>query len=94
MKLKMEDKKILVFYIDVRNLDSNDIGKYISELNKKLELSNPDYNSIFIPTYSDTKVECINPKYITDIELKKTHLEKIGKLNEELINSIKDLKNG
>ena len=48
---------------------------------------------IVIPIQSsDTRIECINPKYITDTELIKEHTEMMKKLNIELQYQLNQLK--
>ena len=67
-------KKILVFYIFVGNIDKIDRNEHVEKIAKTL---NPDYNSIdtyFVPTLTgESRVECINPEYITDKDLIKEH---------------------
>ena len=88
----INEKQILVFYISVRNIEPKDIGDYIYKVKERITI--PDFNghAIFIPvTTHETKVECINPKYITNSELIKQHTSLMEVLNNELQFHIKKL---
>lgn len=62
----MLDKTILVYYINIGNLDPGDTHSYISNIKEKINenLSIDDKDKLiqyFIPTRSgDSKIECIN----------------------------------
>ena len=83
----MEDKMILVFYIDVRVVDRDDIPPMMEKLGEKLK---PEINaeSIFVPIAGESRVECINPIYITDKELIKKHERLMAELHEHLNNQL------
>jgi hypothetical protein len=87
-----ENKLILVYYIGVINVEPPEIPEYMKKVRDKISI--PDFNghSIFIPvnTY-DTKIECINPKYITEKELIKKHVSLMKKLNLDLQSHIDEL---
>lgn len=84
-----ENKLLLVFYIDTRVITLNDIPELMSKLGKKLK---PEFNaeSIFIPILGESRVECINPKYITDGELIKKHERLMAELHEHLKNQLNE----
>ena len=82
--MKINKDLILVFYIDVRHIDPDDIGKFMYKVGKKLELE----NGIYLPIYGESRVECINPIYINDNELKKKHERLMAELHEHLKNQI------
>jgi len=78
-------KKILVMYIGVATIRSEDIGTYTAEIAKKILPTTFHGEVIIIPIQSvDTRIECINPKYITETELIKENNEMLKKLKEQL----------
>ena len=84
---------ILVIYVGVAGLRSEDIPEYIAKLSKKITPISFEGEIIFIPVQSnDTHIECVNPKYITEEQLIIENTLKIKKLNEELELQIKQLK--
>ena len=84
------DKLILVYYIDTRNLPYDTISEYISKIMERIKLESPFIGEIIVlPVNSETRIECINPKYITENELIITHKLKMDKLHEILDNHIK-----
>ena len=82
--MKIDKDLILVFYIDVRQIDPDDLTKFMYKVNKKLEID----NGIYLPIYGESRVECINPVYINDNELKKKHERLMAELHEHLKNQI------
>jgi hypothetical protein len=87
------ESKILVIYIGVFGIRSEDITDYTQKVSKKIIPSTFEGEIIVIPVHSpDTRIECINPKYITDADLIKEHTEMMKKLQEELHNELKVLK--
>lgn len=89
----MEENKILVMYVGVANVRSEDISEYCHQVAKKITPTTFEGEIIIIPVQSlDSRVECINPKYITDEGLVKEHTELMKKLQEELQNQLKYLK--
>ena len=79
------DSKIIVIYIGIAGVRSEDNNNYIQKITKKITPSTFEGEIIIIPTQSiDTKIECINPKYITETELIQQHTEMIKKLQNEL----------
>lgn len=75
---------ILIYYVGVANIDLNEIEEYMKNIRKRIVL--PFGNGILIPvsTSFDVKVECINPKYITDSELIEEHEKLMKELNDNL----------
>ena len=79
------ENKILVIYIGVAGIRSEDIPHFREKIVEKITPSTFIGEVIVIPVQSyDTKIDCINPKYITDEELIKEHTEMMKKLQEEL----------
>jgi len=84
-------KLILVFYIDVRPYDVDDIEDFMYKIGNKLNLDKTTMEVVLIPILGETKVECINPVYITDSELIKKHERLMAELHEHLENQIKTM---
>lgn len=85
----MEDRRILVFYIGIGNMHENDIPNYIDSV--KVRFFDPEFikrnncEIFMIPTRDmNSKIECINPIYITDEKLIAEHEEMMKTLNDSL----------
>ncbi|MFW6242702.1 MAG: hypothetical protein ACOC2W_00925 [bacterium] len=94
----MDDKnKILVFYIGVGSIRSVDIPEFVREIGERITPKTFEGEIIMIPvTGNDTRVECINPTYITNDELIKKHEDLMTEINENLkhqLDQFKDNKN-
>ena len=88
------ENKILVIYIGVAGIRSVDIRDFIEKITSKITPETFQGEIIVIPTQSpDTKIECINPKYITDVDLINEHKIIMNKLNYELQLQLEMLKN-
>jgi len=86
------NKLILVYYISVMHLDYEDIPEYMQKIRDKINISDLNGHSIFIPVLTqDSRVECINPKYITEEDLIKEHVFLLKKLNVELQYNVEEL---
>lgn len=80
-------KIIYVYYLNIGNIPPQEVENYCKRILQKLEDGLQDDNSIsfLIPTRTgNTRLECINPVYITNEELIKKHEELIKNLNEKL----------
>jgi hypothetical protein len=82
------EAKILVIYIGIGGIRSEDIDTYMKKVTKKITPTTFEGEIIVLPTQllvaPDTRIECINPIYITDVELVKQHTIMIKKLQDEL----------
>lgn len=88
-----EENKILVIYVGVQGIRVEDIKHFVESITKRISPATIKGEIIVIPTQSpDTRVECINPKYITDVELIAEHTEMMKKLKENLQNQMEQLK--
>lgn len=88
------ESKILVIYVGVVGIRSEDIRDYTRKVAEKIIPSTFVGEVIVLPVQSsDTRIECINPKYITNEELIQEHTEMIKKLQEELQYQLEQLKN-
>ena len=83
-------KLILVFYIDMRTVDPKKQREYLNEcaikVNKMKSLHTDEMICLTIPHMLDNKVECINPKLISEDEYKNNILPLIEKANKTLEN--------
>ena len=91
--MSQTESKIIVIYIGVAGIRSEDIDSYVHKIANKISPTSIEAEIITIPvnTY-DVKMECINPKYITDEELVNKHTNLMKELHEELEHQIKQLR--
>ena len=76
-------KLILVYYIDVRHLEDEDIPYFMKGVMRNIRLKSADIGEIIaLPVKNASRVECINPKYITEPELIREHRLKMDELHE------------
>jgi hypothetical protein len=86
----MLNKTIVVFYVNVGNLEQSDVSEYIKKVHETIKPLDEDKDSVIhyvIPIRGDqeTKVECINaPIIITSEEQKYEILLKMEKMNNKL----------
>jgi len=89
----IEENIILVIYVGVQGIRMEDIRYFVESITKRISPETIKGEIIVIPTQSpDTRIECINPKYITDADLIKEHTEMMKKLKENLQNQMEQLK--
>lgn len=89
-----KEPKLLVIYIGVAGIRSEDIEEFVKRVTRRITPSTFNSEVIVIPVQSsDTRVECINPVYITEKELIEKHSKLMGELHEELEHQIVLLKN-
>jgi len=87
------EEKILVIYIGVQGIRTEDIEYFTNKVAKKIIPSTFKGEVIVLPIQSsDTRIECIEPKYITDDELIKEHSELMKDLHKELHHQLKQMK--
>ena len=88
-----EENKILVIYVGVQGIRLEDIQYFVESITKRISPETIKGEIIVIPTQSpDTRIECINPTYITDDELIKEHTEMMKELKENLQNQMEQIK--
>ena len=69
-----------------------DIRDFVESITKRISPETIKGEIIVIPTQSsDTRIECINPKYITDTDLINEHTEMMKKLKQELQHQMEQL---
>jgi hypothetical protein len=84
---------ILVIYVGVAGIRSEDISDYINKVAARITPVTFEGEIIYLPAQSyDTRIECVNPVYITEEQLIQENTLKIKKLNEELQFQIEQLK--
>jgi len=89
----MEEHKILVMYVGVAGIRAEDISDFVHKVAEKITPTRFEGEILVIPVQSpDTKIECINPKYVTDEEAIRVHTEQMKTLNEEVQNQIIQLR--
>lgn len=82
-----KDKLFLVFYVGVKHIHTEDRCVYFNEIVHHMDF---DYTimSIYVPDYcsDEIRVECINPKLITEEEYKSVQeiIDKVNNLIEDL----------
>lgn len=87
------EKKILVVYVGVAGIRGEDIEYFVHKVVGRITPTTFEGEIIVIPIQSaDTRIECINPKYITEENLVNEHTELMKELNEELRNQAEQLK--
>ncbi len=87
------DIKILVLYVGVAGIRSEDISDFTHKVAMKVIPDTFEGEVIVLPVQqTDTRVECINPQYITDADLIREHTKMIKKLQEALQYQLEKLK--
>ena len=87
------ETKILVIYVGVAGIRAEDIHDFVNRVTNKIMPKTFDGEVIIVPIQSpNTRIECINPKYVTDADLIKQHTEMMNKLQEELQHQLNQLK--
>ena len=85
---------IIVIYIGVEGISIENIPYYVKMISEKITPQSINGEIIIIPIQSkNTKVECINPRYVTKKELINENNELIKNLNIELQYQLEQLKN-
>ena len=85
----MLDKTIIVFYVNIGNLDNADVSAYIEKVNNAIKPSEEDKKHVIhyvIPVRNqDTKVECLNiPKILTTEKEKYKFRLKLDNIDNKL----------
>jgi len=87
------EHKILVVYVGVAMIRTEDIDNYVHRVAGKIIPTTFEGEIIIIPVQDiNTRIECINPKYITEPELIQKHGELMKELEEALLEQIKLLR--
>ena len=80
-----DENKIFVIYIGIIGIRSEDIPSYVNKITERIIPNIKNTTFITIPIESNnTRIECINPKYITNSELINKHNELMEELNNQL----------
>jgi hypothetical protein len=83
-----KEKIILVHYINVGNIDGNDVSRLMEDVVKKFSPKEEDnIISYWIPVREqETRVECINPKLVSEEDF--TEAKRVLDRNQEIVNNI------
>jgi len=85
---------ILVIYIGVAGIRSEDINTYCEKLTSKIMPHTFEGEIISIPVQSvNTRIECINPQYVTDTYLIENHELLMKELNKNLQSQLELINN-
>ncbi len=85
-------KIILVHYINVGNMGKEDVKNYLNEISAKLIPKDNEIISYLIPVNnSETRVECLNPKLVSDSDYKqaKELLDRNQAIVDDIVNRSK-----
>jgi hypothetical protein len=82
------EKIILVHYINIGNIDGNNVSKIMEDVVKKFSPKEEDnIISYWIPVREgETRVECINPKLVSQEDF--TEAKLVLDRNQEIVNDI------
>jgi len=88
-----KEKIILIHYINVGNIDGNDVSEMMGNVVNKFSPKEEDnIISYWIPVREgDTRVECINPKLVSEEDF--TEAKRVLDRNQEIVNDIINWKN-
>jgi hypothetical protein len=88
-----KEKIILIHYINVGNIDGNDVSEMMENIVNKFSPKEEDnIISYWIPVREgDTRVECINPKLVSEEDF--TEAKRVLDRNQEIVNNIINWKN-
>jgi len=84
----MSEKIILVFYIGIADMNEYQVAQYVQRVQQRFFteefIKSNNAEIILLPTReTNSRIECINPKYINDAELIKEHQEKMTSYHNE-----------
>jgi len=87
------ENKILVVYLGIAGIRSEDIEDYVHKVTARITPQTFEGEIIIIPAQSyETRVECVNPKYVTEPELIQKHTELMKELHDELAHQIEEIR--
>jgi hypothetical protein len=83
-----KEKIILIHYINVGNIDDNDVSEMMKKVVNKFSPKEEDnIISYWIPVREgETRVECINPKLVSEEDF--TEAKRVLDRNQEIVNNI------
>lgn len=82
------DKIIIVHYIDVSKAKPHNIPELMDDIVNRFKPKDDNILAYWVPVYSETRIECINPKLITEEEYVdvKSFLDKHQEAVNEFLN--------
>jgi len=93
--MEQEEVKIIVFYVDVRGMDNSKVYDTVKSIQENIDESpmfKENITTIIIPVLGNTRIECINPKYIVEHDLISKHNDLMKELHDHLEYQIQQLK--
>jgi hypothetical protein len=83
-----KEKIILIHYINVGNIDGNNVSEMMENVVNKFSPKEEDnIISYWIPVREgETRVECINPKLVSEEDF--TEAKRVLNRNQEIVNNI------
>ena len=85
MKKKNKDEVVvIVYYIDVRNINESELEEFMYRVMDNIQTETIEAEIIAIPIWGETKVECVNPKYIMEEDIIKDHTVKMKEMHEHI----------
>ena len=89
------ENKVYVIYLGVAGIGGNDIEDFREKVTSRIAPATVKGEILVIPVNSyETRMECIDPVYITDEDLVKKHTELMKELHDELDHQIKQIRDG
>jgi hypothetical protein len=91
----MQSKKLLVMYLSIAGMNQDQVPEYVAVVSEKVltDEIKENYISIVVPVLSETRIECIDPTYITDQELIKKNERLMAELHEKFLEQLEMYKN-
>lgn len=91
-QLTKDDILIMILYLDIRNLSIYKIEKTICDINRQLNKSKDPFEKWYlIPINGESKIECLNPKLLSENEYQKVK-EQFDKNQEKINKILRDMK--
>lgn len=89
----MANRKLLALYIGISGVRSEDVEQYVHQIASRITPETFEGEIIIIPTNSsESRIECIDPVYITSESLIAKHTQLMTQLHEELGYQISELR--
>lgn len=91
--MSQTENKIFVIYVGIAGVRSEDVEDFVKKITSKIIPTSVKGEFIIIPTnFFETRIECINPVYITETSLIEKHTNLMKQLQEELNYQLEDIR--
>ena len=81
--MELAGKLILSFYIDSRDVNSEELVQYVDSVKKQFSsLDDSSVAMFFIPIKGESRIECVNPVLVTEEAAIENFNKSVGTLNE------------